>query len=234
MSKVATMKKSNTKEKVERVKIPALGEEEKGEAFNVTPPRMRVVKFLITGTAPLVINKFSNKAKELIRTAHKEGSASKSKKKREPKDFEAAYQGALRVSRDGWYGIHAGAFRNAMISACRLVGYQMTKAKLTAFINADGFDADDAAPLVKIINGEPHQFESMVRLPNGSPDVRVRAMFDPGWQAIVSVRFDEDQFTANDMVNLMARVGMQVGVGEGRPDSRTSTGMGWGLFDITE
>ena len=32
--------------------------------------------------------------------------------------------------------------------------------------------------------------------------------------------------------NLIARVGMQVGVGEGRPDSKQSAGLGFGLFDV--
>jgi hypothetical protein len=32
----------------------------------------------------------------------------------------------------------------------------------------------------------------------------------------------------------MARVGLQVGIGEGRPDSKNSAGMGWGLFTIEE
>jgi len=31
---------------------------------------------------------------------------------------------------------------------------------------------------------------------------------------------------------LLARVGMQVGIGEGRPDSKNSAGMGWGLFEV--
>jgi hypothetical protein len=30
----------------------------------------------------------------------------------------------------------------------------------------------------------------------------------------------------------IARVGQQVGICEGRPDSKNSAGMGWGLFDI--
>jgi hypothetical protein len=32
----------------------------------------------------------------------------------------------------------------------------------------------------------------------------------------------------------MHRVGAQVGIGEGRPDSKNSTGMGWGTFEIKE
>jgi hypothetical protein len=41
-----------------------------------------------------------------------------------------------------------------------------------------------------------------------------------------------DQFTHQDVANLMTRVGLQVGLGEGRPDSKNSAGMGWGLFQI--
>ena len=46
------------------------------------------------------------------------------------------------------------------------------------------------------------------------------------------MRYDADQFTAVDIANLMMRVGVQVGIGEGRPDSKTSTGMGWGTFEV--
>ena len=35
-----------------------------------------------------------------------------------------------------------------------------------------------------------------------------------------------------DVVNLMVRVGLQVGIGEGRPSSKKSNGIGWGLFDV--
>jgi hypothetical protein len=48
------------------------------------------------------------------------------------------------------------------------------------------------------------------------------------------VRFDADQFTLRDIANLLLRAGMQVGVGEGRPDSKKSCGMGWGTFEIKE
>ena len=33
-------------------------------------------------------------------------------------------------------------------------------------------------------------------------------------------------------MNLMARAGAQVGVGEGRPDSKTSAGLGFGTWEI--
>jgi hypothetical protein len=59
-------------------------------------------------------------------------------------------------------------------------------------------------------------------------------MWNPGWEAIVTMRYDGDMFGATDMANLLSRVGMQVGVGCGRPDSRDSAGVGWGTFDVVD
>jgi hypothetical protein len=58
-------------------------------------------------------------------------------------------------------------------------------------------------------------------------------MWDMGWECILTVRYDADMFSATDVVNLVARVGCQCGIGEGRPNSKDSTGCDWGLFDVT-
>lgn len=200
------------------------------KAMEIKAPRFQILELKIEGTAPLVQNKFSAKTVQLMKETQMKGSQAKGKKVREPKDFEAIYQGAMHISKEGWVGIHAGAFRNAMISACRTVGYKMTHAKLAASVLADGFDKDDGTPLVRVY-GEPHQHTAHVRNDNGSVDIRTRPMWDT-WSAVVRVRFDADMFSAEDVANLMMRVGMQVGIGEGRPDSKTSAGMGWGLFSI--
>jgi hypothetical protein len=52
------------------------------------------------------------------------------------------------------------------------------------------------------------------------------------WAATLRIRFDAGMLTANDVVNLIARVGLQVGIGEGRPDSKESAGLGYGLFEV--
>lgn len=197
----------------------------------IEAPKFQRAIIGIVGVSPYVQHKFSEKARKQMRDKQALGSqGNKNRGKREPKDFDLAYQQAIHVSRDGWYGIPAPAFRNAMISACRLVGFKMTIAKMSVFIEADGFDADDATPLVRI-NGDPSPFETMVRLPTGVSDISVRPKWDE-WSADVRVRWDASQFSATDVMNLMSRVGLQVGIGEGRPDSKNSAGMGWGLFEV--
>lgn len=198
----------------------------------ISAPNMKIVKVTIEGTAPYVQAKFSQKAKAIIRAKHEAGSTSKKGVKKEPRDFDSDYEGAKHKAQEGWVGIPASAFRCAMISACRLVGFKMTIGKLSVFVEQDGFDVDDGLPLIKII-GEPKQHQMHTRNETGVCDLRVRPMWEK-WSADVRIRYDADQFTQQDVVNLIARAGMQVGIGEGRPDSRESAGLGWGLFEIKE
>lgn len=204
--------------KVERVEIPA--------------PKFRICELKLVGSAPFVMNKFSQKARNKIIATQKAGSQAKGKKVREPKDFDEVYAGAMHLAEEGWIGIPAGAFRNAMISACRTVGYKMTHAKLAAFVLKDGEDKEDQTPLIRIY-GEPTRHTTYARNDDGSVDIRVRPMWKK-WHCIVRIRYDADMFSQTDVVNLMMRVGQQVGIGEGRPDSKNSAGMGWGLFDIEQ
>ena len=117
-----------------------------------------------------------------------------------------------------------------MISACRLVGFKMTIGKLSIFILGDGFDADEGTPLVKI-EGTPRKLEMYARNETGVCDIRIRPQWIE-WKCKLKVRYDAEQFSQSDIANLLLRAGMQVGVGEGRPDSKKSVGMGWGTFTL--
>jgi len=198
------------------------------QAVAIKPANIQRAVFKIKGTAPLVQARFSKKA-ELMKKMS-EGGTARSKKERTARDFEQDMRDAMHVSSEGWQGIPAPAFRAAMISACRLVGFKMTIAKLSVFVDADGLDAMDGQPLVKF-DGTPEQHTMHTRNATGVVDVRCRPMWRE-WSASVRIKYDADQFTLTDITNLMQRVGMQVGIGEGRPDSRASAGLGWGTFDL--
>lgn len=200
---------------------------------HIKAPNLRTALFRIRGTAPLVQAKFSEKAKNMMRAKQEAGSTAKGKKVREPKDFDAACEACVHRDAEGWAGIPAGAFRAGMISACRLVGFKMTLAKLSVFVEADGFDKDDGTPLVKLDAPHYTRTDMHTRNATGVVDLRTRPMWRE-WAANVRVKWDADQFTATDVANLLMRVGAQVGIGEGRPDSRQSAGMGWGTFELVQ
>lgn len=201
---------------------------------SVKPLNFQTAVFKITGITPYVQLRFSQKAMTIMHDRHAAGSAARSNKQRNAKDFEAAFQDAMYESEEGWRGIPAAAFRNAMISACRGAGLVMTRAKLSVFIQEEGADKHDWTPLIRIV-GEPQYYESACRNADGSADLRVRARWPAGWTAMLRVMYDADMITLEGVANLLSRAGLTVGVGEGRPDSKKSAGMGgrgWGLFEV--
>ena len=198
-------------------------------AVQIKPANIQQAVFKIKGTAPYVQARFSAKAMQAMKEKMLAGSTAKGKKVREARNFDDDFEQAKHVSEQGWVGIPASSFRQAIISACRLVGFRMTLAKLSVFVAADGFDRVDGIPLIKLQAPEPERTEMAVRNATGVADIRVRPMWRE-WGAEVKVSYDADQFTLQDVTNLMQRVGMQVGIGEGRPDSRDSAGLGWGTF----
>ncbi len=146
----------------------------------IKAPNFETAEFTIIGNTPYVQNAFPQKAKNQMKEKQESGEKAKKGKAREAKDFQECYAQAQHISKEGWNGIPAAGFRAAMISACRIVGFKMTLAKLAVFVLADGIDKNDGSPLVKIIRGEPHYVEHSVRLETGVTDIRARAMFDEG------------------------------------------------------
>lgn len=200
------------------------------EHVSISPPNFQSAKVRIVGTAPYVMNKFSGENRRKMMEKQELGDQARKNKKRAPKDFDAVYKGAMHISTEGWHGIPASSFRSAMISACRTVGFQMTRAKLCLFVEHDGIDKDDGTPLIKL-DGKPERRDMAVKLADGSTDIIARPFFAK-WSANVRLLWDADQFSATDVINLLSRVGVQVGIGAGRPDSKASAGCGWGTFKV--
>ena len=200
----------------------------KQTAVVISAPNFQTVDVLLQGTAPLVIERFSKKAELMAKMA--EGKSSGSKKVRDARDYDKEAEDARYRSVENWEGMNAAAFRAGMISACRLVGFKMTLAKLSTFVVADGLDLKDGIPLIRIYGGS-ETYTAHTRNATGVVDVRSRPMYRE-WATRLRVRFDSDQFTTQDIYNLISRVGLQVGIGAGRPDSKASAGCGFGTFEV--
>ena len=199
----------------------------------ITPPNFKHIKFTLEGTAPLLQNKFSTvKAKTMMATMAA-GSTSKKGAKREARDFDADFIGAQHISTEGWVGVPASSIRTACIDVCRMAGFKMTHAKMSLFVLADGTDATDGQPLVRLVAKDPEKTAMPVRNSTGVTDIRVRPMWRE-WKLNVVIRFDADQFTFTDVANLISRAGEQCGLGEGRPFSKNSNGLGYGTFKIAK
>jgi hypothetical protein len=201
------------------------------QTVSISAPNFEHATFTIRGETPYMQARFGAKAMQAMRDKMTAESTARKGTKREPRDFARDFAEAQHRSSEGWIGIPAPALRNACIDACRMVGFQMTRAKMSIFILPDGFDAVDGTPLIALIADEPEQVEMVTRNATGVADIRVRPMWRT-WSARVTVRYDADQFTIQDVTNLLSRAGQQVGIGEGRPFSKSSAGLDFGRFTL--
>lgn len=199
--------------------------------IEITPPNFKVLPIRVEGTSPLMTHKFSEKMRKQIEG--KQTATETTSKKREPKDYAAEYNTARYVDRSGKFdGVPAGAFRAAMIGACRMVsGLPMTRAKGAFHVIAQGNDVTDGTPLVKIEGKSEHDTRP-VRLESGVADLRNRPRYDD-WACDFDIEYDADLLSAKDIANLLARAGCQVGLCELRPSAPNSFGGDFGTFRVT-
>lgn len=197
--------------------------------IEIQPPKFQAITLRMVGTAPLMLHKFSEKMRKQIE--EKQTTESKTKTKRAPKDYAAEFHGARYLDAKKRDGVPCGAIRAAMISACRFVdGLPMTKAKGAFFIVAQTTDAIDGTPLI-LINGEPKHDTRPVRLESGVADLRNRPRYDD-WSLDITIQYDADMLSANDIANLLARAGAQIGIGELRPQGPNSYGGDFGTWQV--
>lgn len=201
----------------------------------IQAPNFHHVSLTLEGDSPLVIHRFDEKAKASLRITTGQKAAQKKQRSHRTEEAnraeaEQAFNAARYVSAEGWDGIPCGAFRNALVDSCRLTGLPMTRAKMAIFIDQDGLDARDLTPIVRII-GEARMYESVGRTSgmNQGPVLQFRPMYNP-WKVVLRIRYDGDMLDGQSVYNLVHRAGIQIGVGEGRPFSKRSNGIGFGLF----
>lgn len=211
---------------------PENKEKIKSTVVTIKPPKFIIAQFTLVGTSPLMQARFSAKAMQAMAGKMTQGDTPAKGKKRAARDFDDDYNQAIHYSQEGWVGLPAAAIRCACIDVCRMTDFKMTHAKMSIFCEAEGYDRVDGIPLIKIhsVNG-PEKTQMAVRNANGAADIRVRPLWRE-WSLMPRIRFDSDQFSLDDVTNLLARAGLQIGVGEGRAFSKESNGLGYGFWEL--
>lgn len=185
---------------------------EAGEDAIIQIDQIAVERLLvpILGTAPLVVHRFSEKAKKQMLDAMQGRKSPK-----EPKNPEAEYKAALYRFKDGERcGFPVIAFKSATIGGARFYsGVTMTALKQAMFFS--GEPGADGQPLAHII-GEHEMREDVVRVGRGT-DLRYRPEFTE-WSTELDVVYVKAMLTRNSLLSLIDAGGMGIGVGEWRPE----------------
>lgn len=168
------------------------------------------IRVPLIGTSPLIVHKFSEKAKRQM-LDNMQGR----KTPKEAKNPEAEYEAAFYRLKDGGYGFPVIAFKAATIGGARF--YQgVTMTALRQFMFFRGEIGDDGRGMTRIV-GTPHMREDTVTVGRGGHDLRYRPEL-PEWTASIDVTYVTSMLTRSSVLSLIDAGGMGVGVGEWRPE----------------
>lgn len=189
----------------------------------LTIPKLAKATVLVTirGTAPLVVHRFSEKAKRIMLEAMQGRKQPKEPKNPEEECLQAAYRFA-----DGGYGFPSIGIKSAMVSAGRFYrGVTMTSLRQTFFVRGElGVDGQQ---LFRILGGDPEQREDVVRVGQGGTDLRYRPQW-PTWSAALQIEYYETMIDGPSILALLDAAGGGVGIGEWRPERKGD----FGTFEV--
>lgn len=176
----------------------------------------------INGTSPLIVNRWSEKAKQMMLEAQQ----TKARAKKDPKDPVANFEASRYRLEDGRDGFPATGFKAAIVHAARMFdGVTQVLIKQTVLTIGEG-----AEQLVPLVYGAISMREDTPRNANGVADLRYRAQYWP-WSATLRVRTIKGQFDQESILSLVDAAGIG-GVGEWRPTSPKSATGTFGTFEV--
>lgn len=176
----------------------------------------------IQGTSPLIVNRWSEKSKEMMLAAQQ----TKARPKKDPKHPVANFEASRYRFPDGRDGFPATAFKAAIVHAGRMFdGVTQVLLKQTVIVIGEGQDQ-----LVALDFGQVTMREDTPRNASGVADLRYRAQFWP-WSCSLKVRTIAGQFDHESILSLVDAAGIG-GVGEWRPTSPKSATGTFGTFEV--
>ena len=187
--------------------------------------KREIAEIEITGTAPLIVHRWSEKARQMMLDAQQGR-----KNPKQPKDPIADFEATMYRFEDGRHGFPIMAFKSSTVKGgARVFGkaVKMTELRQLCTFLPDGIGTD-GTQLVHIIADEPIMREDMVRVGMGTADIRYRAEYR-NWSAVLHIEYVPSVIDLSSVVALVDAGGTN-GVGEWRPEKSGS----YGTFEVSE
>jgi hypothetical protein len=171
----------------------------------------------IIGTASLIVNRWSEKAKQQMLDSMQGRKAPKT-----VRDPDADYAASLYRTDNG-YGFPLLAFKQATVGAARFFDKSVSMKLVQQAIFMTGVPSADRVDLLAPIIGEPKMREDTVRVGMGGTDLRYRGEF-LDWSTTLNVTYVQSTLSEESVLALVEAGGRFVGVGEWRPDRKGQNG----------
>lgn len=202
------------------------------QVVELLPINISEFEVKVVGTSPLIVHRFSEKAKKQIEDKQQK----KAKQAKEARDPNAEYVASLYAfpgdvaGVEGCrYGIPAVWFKLAMVGACRYSdGLTMTSARGAFHVMGE---SPESGGLVRLKYSELRMREDAVTIGMGSRDMRYRGEF-ANWSVTLKIKYNASCVTPDQLVNLLNVSGFGCGIGERRPSQGCSDQ--FGMFAVSQ
>jgi len=191
--------------------------------ISLTRIRREIAEIEVRGTAPLIVHRWSEKARQMMLDAQQG-----KKNPKQPKDPNVDFETSMYRFEDGGHGFPIMAFKSATVKGgARLFGkaVKMTELRQLCTFLSDGL-CTDGTQLTRIISDAPIMREDMVRVGMGTADIRYRAEYR-NWSAVLRIEYVPSVIDLSSVVALVDAGGTN-GIGEWRPEKSGS----YGTFEV--
>lgn len=206
------------------------------DIIEIKRPEIVDVNLRIAGDTPLIMHRWSDKAKRMMLEKQMGKKLNKKENKNPVEDFicsmywmtdrpteftEAAFEEAIQNGAK--FGFPVTAIKQAAISSAYRCGMSKDKVSLQGafFIKGTGEELleevkYDEAPIMR---------EDMVRVGMGTADIRFRGQFN-SWYMDLTISYNKaGAYALEDIINLISLGGYNCGIGEWRPEKGGQNGM---------
>lgn len=195
----------------------------------ILPIDIRMAEISLVGDTPLIMHKWSDKAKREMLEKQMKTAKNKGKDAKSPvEDFinsmywlegepeEKTEEGFAKALPNAKFGFPSTAFKASAVAA----GYRSGALKNMVSTNGAFHIIGEFVE----IEGTPNMREDMVRVGMGTADIRFRGEFH-NWKTHFTVRYNASSISIEQIVNLFSLGGFACGVGEWRPERGGVNGM---------
>lgn len=202
------------------------------QVVELLPINISEFEVTVVGTSPLIVHRFSEKAKKQIEDKQQK----KAKQAKEARDPHAEFISSLYVFpgdiagvKGCRYGIPAVWFKLAMVGACRYSdGLTMTSARGAFHVMGE---SPESGGLVKLQYSDLRMREDAVTIGMGSRDMRYRGEFS-NWSVTLRIKYNASAVTPDQLINLLNIAGFGCGIGERRPSQGCSDQFGMFAVEV--
>lgn len=195
-------KKAEEKVKVQEIQIQKLD--------------IRVIRLTLEGDTPLIVKRFSEKAREKMEKKQVGGITNPTKELRNP---EEEYEACKYKTHDGKDGIPASAIKLAMLTATRSTNKAVSKNFLSQSVHVLGdiLPIRGSAPFMRM--------NDIGRVGVGKTPMPIYRPEYTKWEVDVDIKYNAAIINPSLIVNLLDLAGFGVGLCEWRPEKKGTMGM---------